>query len=118
MLLMECPQYIGREEALHFSSAVQSCPTLCDPMHCTPGFPVHHQHLGLVQIHVHRVGDAIQPSHLALASGSLGCAAGPLCLSQDMTHTEYAVAICYWPSVYRQFNGKLNVVLIMYSLLI
>ena len=39
-------------------------------MDCTPGFPVHQ--LGLVQIHVHQVGDAIQPSHLALASGSLG----------------------------------------------
>ena len=50
--------------------------------------------------------------------GVWGCAAGPLCLSQDMTHTEYAMAICYWPSVYRQFNGKLNVVLTMYSLLI
>ena len=29
----------------------------------TPGFPVHHQLLELAQIHVHRVGDAIQPSH-------------------------------------------------------
>ena len=28
MLLTECPQYIWREEALHFSSVVQSCPTL------------------------------------------------------------------------------------------
>ena len=29
----------------------------------TPGFPVHHQLLELAQTHVHRVGDAIQPSH-------------------------------------------------------
>jgi len=29
----------------------------------TPGFPVHHQLLELAQIHVHRVSDAIQPSH-------------------------------------------------------
>ena len=36
----------------------------CDPMDCsTPGFPVHHQLLELAQTHVHRVGDAIQPSH-------------------------------------------------------
>ena len=28
-----------------------------------PGFPVQHQHLELTQTHVHRVGDAIQPSH-------------------------------------------------------
>ena len=49
--------------ALHlfFSSVTQSCPTLCDSMD-TPGFPVHHQLLELAQTHVHRVGDAIQPS--------------------------------------------------------
>ena len=42
----------------------QSCPTLCNPMHCSmPGFPVHHQLPKLTQTHVHRVGDAIQPSH-------------------------------------------------------
>ena len=49
-----------------FSSVTQSCPTLCDPiMNCsTPGFPVHHQLPEFTQTHVHRVGDAIQPSHL------------------------------------------------------
>ena len=42
----------------------QSCPTLCDPMNRSmPGLPVHHQLLEFTQIHVHRVGDAIQPSH-------------------------------------------------------
>ena len=42
----------------------QSCPTLCDPMNrSTPGLPVHHQLLEFTQTHVHRVGDAIQPSH-------------------------------------------------------
>ena len=45
-------------------SSVQSCPTLCDPMNCsTPGLPVHHQLPEFTQTHVHRVGDAIQPSH-------------------------------------------------------
>ena len=48
-----------------FSSVAQSCPTLCDPMHCCmPGFPVHHQLLELAQAHVHQVTDVIQPSHL------------------------------------------------------
>ena len=28
-----------------------------------PGFPVHHQLPELTQTHVHRVSDAIQPSH-------------------------------------------------------
>ena len=38
--------------------------TLCDPMDCSmPGFPVHHQLPELTQTHVHRVSDAIQPSH-------------------------------------------------------
>ena len=47
-----------------FSWVAQSCLTLCDPMDCsTPGFPVHHQLPKLAQTHVHRVGDAIQPSH-------------------------------------------------------
>ena len=48
-----------------FSSVTQSCPTLYHPTHCsTPGFPVHHQLPELAQTHVHRVGDAIQPTHL------------------------------------------------------
>ena len=42
----------------------QSSPTLCDPVNCsTPGLPVHHQLPEFTQTHVHRVGDAIQPSH-------------------------------------------------------
>ena len=49
--------------SVQFSSVAQSCPTLCDPMDCsTPGFPVH-QLPELAQTHVHRVDDAIQPSH-------------------------------------------------------
>ena len=49
---------------VQFSSVDQSCLTLCDPMnHSTPGLPVHHQLPESTQTHVHRVGDAIQPSH-------------------------------------------------------
>ena len=45
-------------------SVAQSCPTLCDPMNrSTPGLPVNHQLLEFTQTHVHRVSDAIQPSH-------------------------------------------------------
>ena len=47
-----------------FSSVTQLGPTLCDPMNrSTPGLLVHHQLLEFTQIHVHRVLDAIQPSH-------------------------------------------------------
>ena len=50
--------------SVQFSSVAQPCPTLCDPMsHRTPGLPVHHQLPEFTQTHVHRVGDAIQPSH-------------------------------------------------------
>ena len=46
------------------SSVAQSCPTLCDPLnHSTPGLPVHHQLPQFTQNRVHRVSDAIQPSH-------------------------------------------------------
>ena len=51
-------------DLFQFSSVAQSCLTLCYPMnHSTPGLPVHHQHLQFTQTHVHRVSDAIQPSH-------------------------------------------------------
>ena len=47
-----------------FSSVAQSCPTLCNPMNrSTPGLPVHHQLPEFTQTHIHRVSDAILPSH-------------------------------------------------------
>ena len=50
---------------VQFSSAAQSCLTLCDPMNrSTPGLPVHHQLPEFTHTPVHRVSDAIQPSHL------------------------------------------------------
>ena len=50
--------------SVQFSSVVQSCPTLCNPMnHSMPGVLVHHQLLKFTQTHAHRVSDAIQPSH-------------------------------------------------------
>ena len=54
---------------VQFNSVAQSCPTICDPMNCsTPGLPVHHQFPEFTQTHVHRVGDAIQPSHTLSSS--------------------------------------------------
>ena len=50
--------------SVQFSSVPQSCPTLCDPKNrSTPGLPVHHQLPEFTQTHVHRVSDAVQPSH-------------------------------------------------------
>ena len=61
------------EDSVQFSS-VQSpshVQLFVTPMNCsTPGLPVHHQLPEFTQIQVHRVGDAIQPSH-PLSSPSL-----------------------------------------------
>ena len=56
--------YFIKIEKVQFSLVTQSCPTLCDPMNrSTPGLPVHRQLPEFTQTHVHRVSDAIQPSH-------------------------------------------------------
>ena len=50
--------------SVQFSSVTQSCLTLCDPMNrSTPSLPVHHRLPEFTQTRVHRVSDAIQPSH-------------------------------------------------------
>ena len=60
--ILSCFLWFG--VSVQFSSVAQSCPTLCDPMNCrTPGLPVHHQLPEFTQTQVHRVSDAIQPSH-------------------------------------------------------
>ena len=58
----------GKSRNSQFSSVTQSCPTLCNPMNrSTPSLSVHHQLPEFTQTHVHRVGDAIQPSHPLLS---------------------------------------------------
>ena len=50
--------------SVQICSVIQSCLTLCNPLNCsTPGLPVHQQLPASTQTHVHRVGDAIKPSH-------------------------------------------------------
>ena len=50
--------------SVQFSLVTQSCPTLCNPMNRSMlGLPVHHHLVEFTQTHVHGVGDAIQPSH-------------------------------------------------------
>ena len=52
-------------------SATQLCLTLCDTTDCgTLDFPVLHHLLEFAQTHIHRVGDAIQPSHPLLSPSS------------------------------------------------
>ena len=52
---------VSQFSSVQVNSVIQSCLT---PMDCNmPGLPIHHQLPQLVQTHVHRVIDAIQPSH-------------------------------------------------------
>ena len=54
--------------SVQFSSVAQSCLTLCDPhesQHTRPPYPSPSPEF--TQTHVHRVGDAIQPSHPLLS---------------------------------------------------
>ena len=47
-------QMAGFHSFLWLSLVFQLCPTLCDPMDCSPsGLPVHHQFPELTQTHVH-----------------------------------------------------------------
>ena len=65
----------------------------CDPMDCsTPGLPVHHQLLELVQTHVHQISDAIQPSHLLSSLSSPA-----LKLSQHQVFSNESVLRIRWP---------------------
>ena len=54
--------------ALYIASSVQfSSVQSLSRVQLFAGFPVHHQLPELTQTHVHRVGDAIQPSHPLLS---------------------------------------------------
>ena len=52
-------------KSIQFSSVIQLCPTLCDPMnHSTPGLPVHYQLLESTQTHA--IESVMPSSHLIL----------------------------------------------------
>ena len=62
VIILQC-MHISKYHIIHLQLC-RSVLSLCNPMnHSTPGLPVHHQHPEFTQTHVHRVGDAIQPSH-------------------------------------------------------
>ena len=86
-----------------FSSVIQSCPILCDPMNCsTPGLPVHHQLPEFTQTYVHWVSDAIQPCHLL---SSLSPPA--LNLSQHQGLFKWVSSLTRWPK-YWSFSFNIS----------
>ena len=84
-------------------SVAQSSPNLCDPMDCsTPGFPVLHHLPECAQTHVHRVSDAIQPSH-PLSSPSLLTSSFP----SIRVFSNESVLRIRWPE-YWSFSFSIN----------
>ena len=62
---MACRILVPQFSPVQLLSRVSCSVALCDPMNrSTPGLPVHHHLPEFTQTHVHRVRDAIQPSHL------------------------------------------------------
>ena len=100
-----CKQILSRflHKRVQFSSVAQSCLTLCDPTDCSmPGFPVHHQLLELIQTYVHRVCDAIQPSHPG--SSPSPPAPNP---SQHQSLSNESVLCIRWPN-YQSFSFTIS----------
>ena len=89
--------------SVKFSSVDLSPLTLCDPMDCSkPGLPVHHQLPELVQTHVHRVSDAIQPSHFLIPFSSClqsSPASGSFPMSQFFTSGGQSIGVSASASV-------------------
>ena len=89
--------------SVQFSSVVQSCLTVCDPMNRSmPGLPIHHQLLESTQTHVHCVGDAIQPSY-PLSSPSPPA----LNLSQHQGLFKWVTNCIRWPK-YWSFSFNIS----------
>ena len=62
--LMDQLDLIDIYRTFQIRSVAQLSLTLCNPMNRSmPGLPVHQQLSAFTQTHVHRVNDAIQPSH-------------------------------------------------------
>ena len=79
----------------YFCSAAHSCPTLCDPTdRSTPGLPVPHHLLRFAQVHVHCIGEAVQPAHpLMLSSPSALSLSQHQGLSQWVFHSHQMTKI-------------------------
>ena len=100
ILLTEAAQFI-----FQFSSVLQSCLTLWDPMDCsTTGLHVHPQLLEFTQTHIHWVSDAIEPSHPLLSTFSSHLqsfpASGSVQMSQFFTSDGQSIRVSASTSVF------------------
>ena len=77
-------------------SLTKLCPTLCDPTDCSmPGFPVLHYLIKFAHTHVHRVSDAIQPSH-----------SHSHCVCQTHSKPSWKVIYSKWTSDFTPETGR------------
>ena len=84
-------------------SVPQSCPTLCDPMNYSmPGLSVPHHLPKFAQVHVHCIGDVIQPSHAQLPSSP-----SARNLSHHQGHSNESALCIRWPK-YCSFNFSIS----------
>ena len=84
-------------------SVIQLCPTLCEPMgHSTPGPSVPHYLLKFAQVHIHYIGDAIQPFHPLMPSFP-----SALNLSQHQGFFQW-VSLLHQLTKYWSFNLSIN----------
>ena len=89
--------------SVQFSSVAHMCPTLCDPKdRNTPGLPVFHPFPEFTQTHVHRVGDAIKPSHPLLSPSSPAFS-----LSQIKVFSNESALCIRWPN-YWSFSFNIS----------
>ena len=90
---------------IQFSSVVQSCPTLCDPMdYSTPGVLVHHQLPELAQTHVHQVGDP--SNHLILCRPLLL----PPSIFPSIRVFSNESVLCIWPKYWSSASASVLLV--------
>ena len=102
------------KSSVQFSRSV--VPTLCDPMNrSTPALPVHHQVPEFTHTHIHRVSDAIQPSHPLLSPSPHA-----LNLSQHHSLSNESALRIRWPkywsfsfstSVSNEYSGLISLVI-------
>ena len=84
-----------------FSSVIQMCPTLCNPMDCSrPGFPVHHQLLELAQTH-----QSVMPSNYLILCCSLLLL--PSIFPSISVFSNKSVYRIRWPN-YRSFSFTIS----------
>ena len=93
-----------------------------DPLNCgTPGFPVHHQLPELTQPHIHRVGDAIPPSHpLVLPSPlafSFSSTSGSFPMSQFFSSGGQSIGVSASTSVL-PINIQELIILLLYNIML